>query len=150
MNGERRHYIPMYEVKLIRDGSIQADRRTIRTPEDAFAVLAPYFSGLPNEHFMALFLTTKNGVVGLSCVSTGSLNSSIVHPRELFQRAILSNCASIIVAHNHPSGDPTESPEDCELTKKLVEAGNLLDIRVLDHIIVGESCFVSLREKGFI
>ena len=83
-------------------------------------------------------------------VSSGSLNASIVHPRELFQRAILANCAAVIVAHNHPSGDPSPSPEDISLTRKLIEAGELLDIPVLDHVILGYGCYASFKEKGLL
>ena len=83
-------------------------------------------------------------------VSSGSLNASIVHPRELFQRAILANCAAVIVAHNHPSGDPSPSPEDIALTRKLVEAGELLDIPVLDHVILGYGRYTSFKENGLL
>lgn len=144
----QKHYIAKYQVKLVRDGSLPSDRRTIRTPEDAYAILEPYFSELPSEHFLAVFLTTKNGILGISCISSGSLNASIVHPRELFQRAILANSASIILSHNHPSGDPTPSPEDVSLTRKLCEAGKILDIIVLDHVIIGDNRFISLKERG--
>ena len=151
MNGERtKHYLPMYEVRLVRDGSLQSDRRVIRTPDDAYTILKPYFESLPNEHFLGIFLSTKNTVLGISCISVGSLNASIVHPRELFQRAILSNSASIILAHNHPSGDPTGSPEDFDLTRKLVDVGNILDIRILDHVIIGDGKYISLKEKGIL
>ena len=145
-----KHYIAVCHVRLIRDGSITADRNVIRRPEDAYAILKGYFSDLPNEHFLAILLSTKNHVIAVTPVSTGSLNASIVHPRELFQRAILSNCASVILAHNHPSGEPTPSPEDLELTKKLAEAGKLLDIEVLDHLIVGDGKWVSLKERGIL
>lgn len=152
MNGEKvqKHYIANMQVKLVRDGSILADKKAVRTPEDAYSILAPYFECLPNEHFLVLLLSTKNGVNAVSCVSVGSLNASVVHPREIFQRAILSNAASIILCHNHPSGDPTPSPEDIELTRRMIEAGNLLDIKILDHIIVGDRCFLSLKERGHI
>lgn len=145
-----KHYIPFCQVRLVRDGSVAADRNVVRTPEDAHNILKRYFEDLPNEHFVALLLDTKNRVMAFSPVSVGSLNASMVHPRELFQRAILGNCASVILAHNHPSGDPSPSPEDLELTRKLAEAGKLLDIAVLDHIIVGDGCFVSLKERNIL
>ena len=97
---------------------------------------------------MMLALDTKNKVIGIFEISRGSLNASIIHPRDIFQRAILVNAASVILAHNHPSGDPTPSPEDIALTKKLVDAGKVMDITVLDHVIVGECSFVSLKEQG--
>ena len=152
MNGEKKskHYIPLYQIRLVRDGSMQSDRKIIKTPEDAYQILKRYFEDLPTEHFVALLLNTKNHVIALSPVSIGSLNASIVHPRELFQRAILGNCAAVILSHNHPSGDPTPSPEDIELSRKLCEAGKVLDIAVLDHLVIGDACFVSLKERGML
>ena len=107
-------------------------------------------SELAYERFIALALSTKNHVIAVLPVSQGSLNASIVHPRELFQRAILANCASLILAHNHPSGDPVPSPEDIALTRKLIDAGLLLDIPVLDHIVLGYGCYVSFKERGLL
>jgi len=95
-----------------------------------------------------LCLDTQNRVASVSIVTTGLLNSSLVHPREVFQRAILANAASIICGHNHPSGDPDPSPEDIEITEQLVEAGRLLGIPVRDHVIMGDGSFVSLLERG--
>ena len=145
-----KRYLPICTIRLIRENTLVCDRKTIKTPEDAHRILEGYFTDLSCEHFAALLLSTKNHVIAVTTVSIGSLNSSIVHPRELFQRAILANAASLILAHNHPSGDPTPSPEDIALTKRLVDAGKLLDIGILDHIIVGENCFVSLKEKGML
>ena len=145
-----KRYLPICTVRLIKEGALVCDRKTIKTPEDAHQILQGYFAALPCEHFIVMLLNTKNRVTAVSPVSTGSLNASIVHPRELFQRAILGNAASLILAHNHPSGDPTPSPEDIELTKRLVDAGKLLDISVLDHIIIGDGCFASLKEKGYL
>ena len=99
---------------------------------------------------MMLALDTKNKVIGVFTVSTGSLNASIIHPRDVFQRAILSNAASVILVHNHPSGDPSPSSEDVELTKKLAAAGKMLDIDVLDHVVIGAGRYVSLKENGVI
>jgi DNA repair protein RadC len=103
------------------------------------------------EVFLVLMLNTKNQVVGLHRAHVGSLNASIVHPREVMKCAILNNAASIIVGHNHPSGDPTPSREDIEVTKRLAEAGKIMGIEVLDHVIVthtGKN--VSLKEKGYL
>lgn len=97
---------------------------------------------------MALLLDTKNGVLRSRTVSVGDLSSSIVHPREVFAEAIRHSAASLIVAHNHPSGDPAPSPEDIAVTKRLAEAGELLGIEVLDHIVLGDNRWVSLKEKG--
>ena len=100
------------------------------------------------ESFYIFTLDTKNKITGIFEVSKGSLNSSIVHPREVFKRALLQNANSIILLHNHPSGDPTPSGEDIDLTNRLVEAGDLLGIRVLDHLIVGDqSNYISFKEK---
>ena len=144
-------YVPRYDIRLIRDGRLSLEETPIiRRPEDTLPILEAELSELAFERFIALALSTKNHVVAVLPVSSGSLNASIVHPRELFQRAILSNAASIIVCHNHPSGDPTPSPEDIALTRKLVEAGLLLDIPVLDHIVLGYAKFVSFKEKGLI
>jgi DNA repair protein RadC len=100
------------------------------------------------EHFLALLMDTKGGVLREHTVSVGDLSSSLVHPREVFVEAIRRSAASLLVAHNHPSGDPTPSPEDVQVTRRLVEAGELLGIEVLDHVIIGDNRWVSLREKG--
>lgn len=145
---QKKHYLPLLQVRLLKDGSLKSDRRIIRSPSDAFSILQPFFDELPCEHFVTVLLTTKNRIIAVSPVSIGSLNASIVHPRELFQRAILCNSASILLAHNHPSGDPTPSREDIQLTKQLGEAGKILDICIVDHIIIGENSYVSLKERG--
>ena len=145
-------FIPRFDIRMVRDGRVPIMEAPIiiRTPADVLPILAAELSELAYEKFIALALNTKNHVVAVLPVSSGSLNSSIVHPRELYQRAILSNCASLIIAHNHPSGDPTPSPEDVHLTRKLVEAGQLLDIPILDHIILGFPGYASFKEKGLI
>ena len=144
-------YIPRYDIRLIRDGRISVDATPIiRTPQDTLPILEAELSELAYERFVALALNTKNHLTALLPVSSGSLNASIVHPRELFQRAILANCAAVIVAHNHPSGDPSPSPEDIALTRKLVEAGELLDIPVLDHVILGYGRYTSFKENGLL
>ena len=95
-----------------------------------------------------LYLDTRNRLLDSETVYVGSLNASHIRVSEVFREAVKRNCASIIVVHNHPSGDPTPSPEDVEVTRQLVAAGNLLDIEVLDHLIIGQQRFVSLRERG--
>ncbi|SNB45488.1 DNA repair protein RadC [Geobacter sp. DSM 9736] len=101
------------------------------------------------EHFIALHLDGKNRIACLDRVSIGSLNQCVVHPREVFKTACLSNAAAILLIHNHPSGDPTPSREDMEITRRLTEAGELLGIKVLDHIIIGDS-YTSFAEQGLI
>ncbi|MGG1598874.1 RadC family protein [Paenibacillus naphthalenovorans] len=121
---------------------------TIRSPQDVASVLMEDMRYLQKEHFVCLFLNTKNHVIGQETVSMGSLNASIVHPREVFRAAIKRSSASIVCAHNHPSGDPTPSPEDVQITKRLVQAGDIVGIDVLDHIVIGDQRFVSLKELG--
>ena len=142
--------LPRYRVSLVREGSCASAHNAIRTPKDVFTIIDSEYETAVVETAMMLALDTKNKVIGVFTVSTGSLNASIIHPRDIFQRAILSNAASVILVHNHPSGDPTPSPEDIELTRKLVEAGKVMDIGVLDHIIVGEGRYSSLKELGVI
>ncbi len=126
------------------------ERTVIRTPEDVSALLMPRFRYETKESFIAILLSTKNHVIKTAIISVGSLNASIVHPRELFREAINASAAAVILAHNHPSGDPTPSPEDVTLTRKLVEAGKLLEIPVLDHIVLGDGKYISFTEKGIL
>src|SRR5690606_23612398 len=105
---------------------------------------------LQKEHFIVLFLNTKNRVMGKETLSIGSLNASIVHPREVFRSAIQRSSASIICAHNHPSGDPGPSPEDIEVTRRLQEAGKLIGIELLDHLIIADQSYVSMKELGLL
>ncbi|OIJ11504.1 hypothetical protein BKP35_12230 [Anaerobacillus arseniciselenatis] len=123
--------------------------KTIRSPEDA-ASLFDYMKHQTQEHFVAVFLNTKNVVIGKKTIFVGSLNASIVHPREIYREACQRSAASIIVAHGHPSGDPSPSREDLEVTKRLVEAGKMIGIEVLDHVIIGFNRYTSLKEKGHI
>lgn len=124
------------------------ERPKIRSPRDVYNLLGPSLRDEKREHFIALLLDTKNGVLRSRTVSVGDLSSSIVHPREVFSEAIRHGAASLIVAHNHPSGDPTPSPEDIAVTRRLAEAGELLGIEVLDHIVLGDNRWTSLKEKG--
>lgn len=140
--------LPRYRVTLVREGSYSNEVNVIRTPDDVMSIMSVEYYNAVVETAQMLALDTKNKIIGVFTISTGSLNASIIHPRDIFQRAILSNSASIILVHNHPSGDPTPSSEDIELTRKLVEAGKLLDIAVLDHVVIGEGRFASLKERG--
>ncbi|WP_127588023.1 RadC family protein [Paenibacillus koleovorans] len=130
--------------------TVQPEMRTIRSPKDVYGLLGEELRYLQKEHFVCLFLNTKNQVVGQETLSIGSLNASIVHPREVFLAAVKRSSASLICAHNHPSGDPTPSPEDIQISKRLAEAGQLLGIELLDHIIIGDRSHVSLKEQGYL
>jgi len=124
------------------------DRFVVRSPADVAQLLMAEMAHLEQEHFRVLYLDTRNRLLDIETVYVGSLNASHIRVGEVFRDAVKRNCAAIIVAHNHPSGDPTPSPEDVEVTRQLVAAGNLLDIEVLDHLIIGQQRFVSLRERG--
>lgn len=126
------------------------ERPVIQRPEDAAALMGPMLRYEPQEHFKLVLLSTKHHVLAMPTVSVGTLNASLVHPREVFRMAVAYPAAAIILVHNHPSGDPTPSQEDIALTKRLAAAGELMDIRVLDHIIIGDNKYVSLKEKGII
>lgn len=126
------------------------DRYVIRSPEDCANFLMEELRFLSQEHFVCVYLNTKNQVLHKQTIFIGSLNSSIVHPREVFKEAFRRSAASIICAHNHPSGDPTPSKEDIDVTKRLIECGRLIGIDILDHLIIGEKKYVSLKEKGYL
>jgi DNA repair protein RadC len=126
------------------------DRYVIRSPEDGANYVMNDMRFLSQEHFVCLYLNTKNQVIHKQTIFIGSLNASIVHPREVFREALKRSAASIICLHNHPSGDPSPSREDIEVTKRLVECGKMIGIDVLDHLIIGENKFVSLKEKGYL
>lgn len=124
-------------------------RPQIKSPEDAAALLRGEMAFLEQEHMRVMLLDTKHRVLRTPTVYKGSLNTSIIRVAEIFRDAIRENCAAIILAHNHPSGDPSPSPEDVAVTQEIVRAGKLLDINVLDHIIIGgQQRFLSLRERG--
>lgn len=121
----------------------------VRRPEDLGGVLRDEFRGLDRERFIALYLDARHRVRALETVSVGSLNASLVHPREVFKPAIALSAAAVIVAHNHPSGDPRPSGDDLELTGRLDRCGELLGIALLDHLVVGDADITSIREYGW-
>lgn len=125
-------------------------RPTIRCPQDVADLVMEDMRYLDRENLRLLALNTKNQVLKVITVSVGSLNASPVHPREVFKEAIRCSSAAIILVHNHPSGDPTPSREDMEVTKRLAEGGKLLGIDVFDHVIIGDKKYVSLKEKGIL
>jgi DNA repair protein RadC len=123
------------------------ERPRITSPADAANLLMSEMMLLEQEHLRVILLNTRNEVLSMPTIYQGSLNTSVVRVGELFREAIRANAAALIVAHNHPSGDPSPSPEDINVTRQLVKAGRLLDISVLDHIVIGHHRFVSLKER---
>jgi DNA repair protein RadC len=141
--------IPIYKVQLVRDSSQPSTLKKVSKPSDVCDILRTYLEGADRENFVILMLDTKNQVIGINTVGVGILNACPVHPREVFKPAILSNAAGIILGHNHPSGDPGPSKDDLELTVRLKDAGDILGIAVIDHIIIGDNNrYVSLKERG--
>ena len=144
--------VPVYRVCLVREGRMPCYNQQIRSAVDASTLLHTYLANVDREHFVVLMLDQKNKVIAINTVSIGSLTASVVHPREVFKPAILSNAAALILAHNHPSGQPQPSQEDRVLTVRLVAAGKLLGISVLDHVIIGSgtSSFFSFADEGLL
>lgn len=125
------------------------ERPYITSPGDAANLLMPDMMHLEQEHLRLVLLDTRNRLLGTPTIYVGSLNTSVIRIGELFRAALKENAAAFIMAHNHPSNDPSPSPEDIAVTRKIVEAGRLMSIEVLDHIIIGQNCFTSLKERGY-
>lgn len=124
------------------------EKPRVSSPADAANLLMSEMMFLEKEHLKLVLLDTRNNVLGTPTIYVGSLNTSVIRVAELFRAAIRENAAAFIVAHNHPSGDPSPSPEDIRVTRQLAQAGKLLDIEVLDHVIIGHQRYVSLKERG--
>jgi len=137
-----------FELARRLQGPDPASRPVVRSAQDAADVLAARMAHRDQEHFWVLLLNTRHEVVGVVETSRGGLNAASVEPREVFREAVRRSAHAVILAHNHPSGNPEPSPEDVRLTQVLREAGTLLGVRVLDHLVVGDGRFVSLRERG--
>lgn len=131
-------YKPVYRLLLVREGAHPATTAALSTPALAADVARTFLNGTDREQFVVLLLNGKNKLIGINVVSVGSLSASIVHPREVFKGAIAANACAIICVHNHPSGEPDPSAEDREITKRINSAGQILGIRLLDHLIVGD------------
>ncbi|MEP0548788.1 MAG: JAB domain-containing protein [Rhodothermales bacterium] len=145
------HHVPLYTTRLVREGEFTfPNREQVTTPADVAAVLREYFRDRDREEFLVCLLDTANTLIGLHVASVGGLSASIVEPRQVFKTAILANAAAIIVAHQHPSGNPEPSREDVKVTKQLVEAGKLMGIPIHDHIICHDCGFTSLAERGLL
>lgn len=149
------YIVPDYKVMLVRDNSRSvkaagSKKRGIASPKDAVGIFRAYLDGLDREVFCVALLDTKNRVIGINTVSMGTLNSTIIHPREVFKPACIIGASSIMLCHNHPSGDPEPSKDDKENTARLAEAGEILGITVLDHIVIGDNTYYSFRGHGLL
>ena len=122
----------------------------IKDPESVVKAIRASIKDKAKEHFKLILLNPRNKIIGISTISIGTLNASLVHPREVFKDAIVHSAASVVLAHNHPSGDPDPSEDDLTITKRLMEAGKILGIEVMDHIIIAKNGFLSFKEKGLI
>jgi DNA repair protein RadC len=140
----------VFELAGRLESNPDGDKRTVKAPEDVRDVVREHLRGVKKECFLALLLTTRGKLIKVSEVSVGSLDSSLVHPREVFREAMSAAAASVVFVHNHPSGDPSPSAEDVKMTERLVQVGQLVGIDVLDHIIVSDSDFTSMKRKGML
>jgi DNA repair protein RadC len=148
----RPYRIPAYRVQLVRERALPWERAQLRSSQEVATLFRTYLGDTDREHFLVTMLDQKNKVIGINTVSTGSLTASVVHPREVYKPAILSNAAAIICGHNHPSGDSGPSQEDRLLTRKLVLAGEALGIKVLDHVIIGDgtASYFTFADEGLL
>ena len=138
-----------FELANRMEGYAEAgEKPLVKTPEDVLNLVRSRLKSKKKEYFLALLLNTRNQLIKVAEISVGSLDSSLVHPREVFKEAISASAASVIFVHNHPSGDPTASEDDIKLTKRLAEAGEIVGIEVLDHIIIGDKNYLSLKREG--
>jgi DNA repair protein RadC len=141
----------MFELKVVRERRPGYGRGgTMRTSSEVYGAFRSRFEAADREEFLAVVLDGKNRVQGFNVVSVGSLTASLVHPREVFKAAILANAAAVIVLHNHPSGDPTPSSEDIAITQRLRQAGEILGVNVLDHVVIGDGRYISFADEGLL
>jgi DNA repair protein RadC len=147
--GQRGHYADVLSCRVVRERRQTVAENVITGPRVAAEIVADLLAGDVREHFVALLLDTRNRVLGVHIVAIGVLDQCLVHPREVFRPCLILPCAALIVAHNHPSGDPSPSPEDISSTQRLDQAAQLLGIELLDSIIIGcPGAYRSLRELG--
>ena len=140
----------IYKLEVRRMMVRETQKVNANSPQAIAAEFKEDFDNLDREHFKIIHLNTKNNIIGVETISIGSLNSSIVHPREVFKSAIIKSSASIICLHNHPSGDTKPSRADIDITQRLIKAGEIIGIKVLDHLIIGEDNYLSMKEEGII
>lgn len=145
-----RRDISVVRVQMVREGRFPGHPGPVRNSSDAAGILRSYLAGADREYFVVLLLDQKHRINALNLVSVGTQAMAVVHPREVFKPALLGAAAAAILGHNHPSGDPEPSSEDRELTRRLVSAGEILGIDVLDHIVIGEREHVSFADRGMI
>lgn len=141
--------VPDYKVMLVKEGVISTKKKKISKPEDLAEILKKYLDGLDREVFCSILLDRKNNILGVNTISIGGLFTSLAHPREVFKPALILGAASIALGHNHLTGDTFPSEEDLSVTKNMVEAGKILGIEILDHIIVGDE-YYSFKEEGLL
>src|SRR5690625_3217019 len=139
--------VNIVRLQMVKECSVLYKNRVIRSPEDGYELIKQFLGDVDREHFVVVCLDTKNQPTSLNVCHIGSLNSSVVHTREIMKAAVLSNAASIIVGHNHSSGDPESSPEDINVTKRIAEVGKVIGISLLDQIVLDDETLVSLKEK---
>ena len=142
--------LPVYRVELIRERYVTAETDLVTQPDHVCAIFRQVHRNPDREHLVVFCLDAKNRLRAINTVSVGDLSSAIVSPREVFKPAVLANAASIILIHNHPSGDPTPSPDDIAVTRRITECGRLLGIELLVHVVVGDDMHTSLKERGFL
>lgn len=139
--------VDLVKIKMVRESVIEYDIG-VDSPDAAATIIRQMIGDSDRENLVLVCLDTKNKPTSVQLISTGSINSSIVHPREVFKSVLLANAASFIIGHNHPSGELSPSPEDINITKRLIEVGKLIGIPIIDHLIVSDSSYVSMRTKG--
>ncbi|MDU6197472.1 MAG: JAB domain-containing protein [Intestinibacter bartlettii] len=147
MENKQAKRVDIVSIKMVREGSTKYENRKIETPFDAYVLLKRFLEDSDREKLLVVCLDTKNQPINICTVSVGTLNSSLVHPREIFKTAILSNSNQIMLAHNHPSGISAPSNEDKAMTNRIKDAGVILGIELIDHIIIGSNEYFSFKEN---
>jgi len=148
----RPYIVPIYKVSLVRDGRIATEQPQLRSSLDAATLFRRFLGNVDREHFMVAMLDRKHRLIGINLVHVGTIDGALVNPRDVFKPALLCNAVAIVLCHNHPSGDCQPSREDRTLTQRLKDAGKLLDVTVLDHIILGDGTnqYLSFADENFL
>lgn len=142
--------VDIVSLKLIKENSVMYAERTISDPASAVNLVRDFIANSDREKLIAIYLNTKNEPVAIQTISIGTLDSSLVHPREVFKGVIMANAASFILAHNHPSGNPEPSRDDIEITKRIMDASKIIGISLMDHLIVCDAQYISFKERGLL